>query len=104
MKTQKTPPPNLETPRGTKWIEEGREQVREPEREGRQKGLAANPVHGQSWMSPHPLPPPRKHQPPFSFLIRYFAPQRADVAGAEGPGEQRSGATGWTGPHMDKRL
>lgn len=47
----KQKPPLHGTHRRTKWIEEGREQVREPEREGRPKGLAANPVHGQSWRS-----------------------------------------------------
>ena len=47
MKTQK-PPAAIGDHRRTKWIEEGREQVRESEREGRQEGLAANPVHGQS--------------------------------------------------------
>lgn len=81
--------------------------MRESEREGRQKGLAANPVHGQSWMScifffqddaditvaglRHftLLPFSRKHRPPFSFaLIVFIAAQRPDILGAEGPKER----------------
>lgn len=58
MKTQKPPPaPATSTHkqrdhRWTKWIGEGREQARE----GRQRGLAANPIHGQSWGSLTILP------------------------------------------------
>lgn len=49
MKTQKPPYPG--TIGGLSGLKEGREQVSDWERGGRQKGLAANPVHGQSWRS-----------------------------------------------------
>lgn len=49
----KTPRSLQETHQGTKWIEEGREQAKESEREGRQRGLAANPGHGQPWTGPY---------------------------------------------------
>ncbi|KAG8006405.1 hypothetical protein GBF38_000972 [Nibea albiflora] len=48
LNENKKPPCPDTIHRKTKWIEEGREQARESEREGRQKGLAANPLHGQS--------------------------------------------------------
>lgn len=48
----KTPRSLQETHQGTKWIEEGREQAKESKREGRQRGLTANPVPGQLWTGP----------------------------------------------------
>lgn len=107
----------------TKWIEEGREQVTESERQGRQKGLTANPVHGQSFIFL-----PRRCRPntcwistPYSnFLFKKISPcsdNPADglaVLWTEGPGNRGQrirAAVLVTGclrdrrvPHMDKPL